>query len=80
MALLIWNVSSEVNVGRIRGLGELAFRLAGILGVLYICVIIDFLDQEKSSSISQLIKGKSSDLQNLLKYFNEATTSVSNVL
>ena len=80
MALLIWNVSSEVNVGRIRGLGELAFRLAGILGVLYICVIIDFLDQENSSSISQLIKGKSSDLQKLLKYFNEATTSVPNVL
>ena len=80
MALLIWNDSSEVNVGRIRGLGELAFRLAGILGVLYICVIIDFLDQENSSSISQLIKGKSSNLQKLLKYFNEATTSVSNVL
>ena len=33
----------------------------------------------KSSSICQLIKGKSRDLQKLLKYFNETITSLSNV-
>ena len=33
-------------------------------------------DHDKLSSISQLIKDKSRDLQKLLKYFNGITTSV----
>ena len=33
-----------------------------------------------SSSILQLIKGKSKDLQKLLKFFNEPTTSAFNII
>ena len=39
-----------------------------------------YLDHYKSISISQLINGKSRDLQKLRKYFNRTTTSASNVL
>ena len=38
-------------------------------------VILQFLSHLKSSSISQLINGKSRDLQKLLKYFRGTTTS-----
>ena len=41
-------------------------RFAGTVGVLDISDIIQYLDHDKSSSISQLIKGKSRDLQKLL--------------
>ena len=41
--------------------------------VLDVPDFIEPLDHKKSSSISQLIKGKSRDLQELLKYFNETT-------
>ena len=40
----------------------------------------NIFDHGKSTSISQLIKGKWRNLQKLLKYFNETTTSTSNVL
>ena len=52
----------------------------GLILSFNISHIIQFFDLGKSSSISHLINGKSKDLQNLLKYFNVATTSVSNVL
>ena len=42
--------------------------------------MIQYLDHDKSSSFSQLIKGKPRGLQKLLKYFNRATTSASNIL
>ena len=54
--------------------------LQDILGVIDISDITHYLDQDKSSSISQLINGKLRDLQKLLKYFNETTTSTSNIL
>ena len=38
------------------------------------------LTQDKSISISQLISGKSRDLQKLVKYFNGTATSAFNVL
>ena len=37
-------------------------------------------DNEKTSSISQLLNGKSINIKNLVKYFNETTTSTSSVL
>ena len=37
-------------------------------------------DHAELSSVSQLIKGKSGNLQKLLKYFNEITTFVFNAL
>ena len=45
--------------------------LAGTSGELYICDIIKFLDHVISSSVSQLIKDKSRDIQKLLKYLME---------
>ena len=50
------------------------------LNVLDISDITQFFAHLKLSSISQLINGKSRDLQKLLKYFNGATTSASNIL
>ena len=67
--------SSVVCVGTIRGLGGLACKLS----LLYISDIIQFLDHKISSSTSQLIKGKSRNLQKLLMDFN-GTTIVSNAL
>ena len=59
--------------------GELAFWLASNAGVFDISDIRECFDHEKSSSISQLINGKLRDLQKLLKYFNETTTSAFNL-
>ena len=55
-------------------------RLATTAAVLDISEIIHSFEYYESSSISQLIKGKSRNLQKLLKYFNGTTGSVSNVL
>ena len=41
------------------------------LGVIDISYSIDFCDNDKSSSISELINSKSRNLQKLLKYFNK---------
>ena len=60
------------------GVLEFGFPASG--AVLDISDIIYFFVHLKSSSISQLIKCKSRNLQKLLKYFNRATTSVSNLL
>ena len=54
--------------------------LVGTAGGLDISNIMQYLDHDKSSSISQLIKSKSRGLQKLLKYFNRTTTSASNIL
>ena len=54
--------------------------LVGTAGGLDISNIMQCLDHDKSSSISQLIKSKSRGLQKLLKYFNRTTTSASNIL
>ena len=54
--------------------------IAATAGVLDISDIIRYLEHDKLSSISQLIKGKSKDIQKLLKFFNGTTTSASNIL
>ena len=46
--------------------GGLAFGLSAIVGVIDISYIIHSFDHDKSNSISQLINGKSRDLQKLL--------------
>ena len=72
----MWNVAPVVYVDSMARTG----RLAGTAGILDISDIIQHLDHDKSSSISQLIKGKLRDLQKLLKKFNRITTSASNIL
>ena len=62
MILFIWNNAEVVNVGEIRGLGRLTFGLAGASEVQCISDIIHFLNLDKSSSISQLIKIESNNL------------------
>ena len=62
------------------GIGRFALGLPAIAGVTDISDIIHSFDHGKSSSISQLINKKSRDLQKVLKYFNETTTSASNIL
>ena len=42
--------------------------------------ITQYFDKVKSSSISQLIKSKPRDLQELLKYLSRITTSASSLL
>ena len=49
---------------------DFAFELAVTEDVFDISEIAQFFDHDKSGSISQLTKGKSRDLQKLLKYFN----------
>lgn len=58
------NVASKVNVGGTLSVGGLEPGLAGTSRVLNISDFIHFLDREKWSSTSQLIKGNSGNLQN----------------
>ena len=74
--MFIRNVASVVCVVYTAGTG----RLAGNAGVVDILDVMKFPDHEKPSSISELSKGKSRDIQKLLKYFNGTTSSVSNIL
>ena len=62
------------------GTGRLALGLVGTPGIFYISDITQYLDHDKSSSILQIINGKSRDLQNLRKYFNGTATSTFNLL
>ena len=78
--LFIWNVAPLVCVDGKRSVGGLAVELAGASGVLDISEMAQLFVHDKSSSISQLFKCKSRDFEKLLKYFNGATSSVSNVL
>ena len=70
--MCIWNVAPVVSVAG-------TDRLAGSARVFDISGIMQYLGHDKWSSISQLIKDRLRDLQKLLKYFNETTTSASNI-
>ena len=60
--------------------GGLAFGFLVTAGVIDISDIIHSFDHNKSSSILQLVNGKSRDIQKLLKYLNGTTTSASIIL
>ena len=75
--LLIWN---NALVAALAGTGGLVSGLPANGAVLDISDVMQFFEHDKSSCISQLIYGKWRDLQKLLKYSNETTTSVSNML
>ena len=75
LAQFIWNVALAAHVASLVGLG----RSTATAAVIDILDIMQCLDHDKSSSISQLIISKPRDLQKLLKYFNGTTTSVYNV-
>ena len=75
-ALFIWNVALFVLVATSYSTGSVS---GTALDVLDIWDIIQYLDHDKSCSISRLIKGKLRDLQKLLKYLNAAITSESNL-
>ena len=78
IALFIWNIAEVICVSAAARTGGLALELAVTAGALDISDITQYLDHDKSSSISQLINGKLTDLQKLLKYFNGKTTSAFN--
>ena len=77
LALLIWIISLVVC--------DVTWYLIGLVfGTALYILDISVITHDKSwpwqiSSISQLIKGKSRDLQKLLKYFDGATTSAFNL-
>ena len=75
MPIFVWNFGLVVSTSALAGLGGLAASAI----VLDISEITQFIDHNKSSSILQLIKCKSRDLQKLLRYFDKTTTSVSNL-
>ena len=77
--LFIWNVEAVVIAGTCWA-GGLGSGFPGILGIVDVWDVIHSFGYDKSSYISQLINGKSRDLQKLLEYFNGTTTSASNVL
>ena len=74
LALLFWNVALVVVFVICWVVG-----LATVLDIIDISSITQYLDHDKSSLISQLIKDKSRDLKKLLKCFNGTTTSASNL-
>ena len=74
--LFIWN---DAPVARVASTAEIG-GLAGTAGVLDISDMIQYVDYGKSSSISQLIKARSRDLQKLVKYLNGIATSATNIL
>ena len=73
MALFISNVAPVFSVAS----AKLAHSTSDVLDI---SDITQYFDHVKSSSISQLIKGKTRDLQKLLTYFNGAITSRFNLL
>ena len=74
--LFIWNIVLIVSVAVPACIGGLASGLAATSGVLDLSDIKQSFSHDESSSISQLIKGKSRDLQQLLKYHQETLTFV----
>ena len=62
LVLLIWIVALVVYIAVLAVKGKLARGLAVTLEVLDISDITQSFDHDKSSSISQLIKGKSREL------------------
>ena len=79
LRLFNWNVAPVVCLASLAWTGGLTFGLPAIAGVTNISDFIHFFDHDKSISTSQLINGKSRDLQKLLKYFNGARTSASDI-
>ena len=76
----MWNAEAVVCISATSGAGCLAYGLPSTAGGIDISDIIDSFNYKKSSSVSQLINGKSRDLPKWLKYFNGKTTSASNIL
>ena len=76
LALFTWNVALFAEVATSYLTGSV-FGTA--LDVLDVSDITQYLDCDKSSSISQLIKDKSRALQKLLNYFNGTKTCASNL-
>ena len=74
------NVALFVSVAATAEVSRFASRLFATASALNITDILPFLDNNKSSSTSQLIKGKSRVLKKLLKCFNGITTSLFNEL
>ena len=73
MAFFTWSVATVVSVACL----GLSLPTGAVLNIYD---IRQYFGHLKSSSVSQLIKGKSRDLQKLLKYFNGATTAVFYIL
>ena len=80
LAIFILNVAVVVCITGTSWTSGSASLSPVILGIIGIADIIYSFNHDKSSSISQLINGKSRYLQKLLKYVNGTTTSVSNIL
>ena len=78
--LLVLINASVVHVAGSDGVGVTASGLAATAAVINISYIIRSFYHDKLSSISRLIKGKSGDLQKLIKYFIRSTIYVANVL
>ena len=72
--LFVSNVKSVVDPSGRRAISGLAAGLAETSALFNILNCTISSNRVKSSSISQRIKGKSRDIQQLLKYFNETTT------
>ena len=62
LALFIWNVVPVVCIASTSKSGRLAFGLPATLGAIDISDIIHSFDHDQSSSVSQLINGKSKNL------------------
>ena len=80
LTLLIWSVAERIDDTWASGIGGTEFGLAAIGGVLKICNVMQYFDHDELSSIFEFNKGKSRGFQNLIKFFNWATTSVFIVL
>ena len=76
----IRNIVLVVSTAATSRTGGLASVLTGTADITDIPDITHSLDHDKSSSISQLMTGKSRDLQKLLKYFKGTATSACNIL
>ena len=69
----IWNIAPVVCIAS-TGLSPLSSEVTNISDIIH------SFDNEKSSSISQLINSKSRNFQKLLIHFNGIATSVANAL
>ena len=76
MALLIWNVALVICVATLYSTG---LEFGTTLNGLDTSDIAQFLAHLKSTYISQLIKGKSWDLQTLIKYSDGTANSAFNL-
>ena len=70
MVLFIWNNALVANVAGALAIVGLETGRESISGALNISDYTQSFDHNKSSSISQSIKGNSRDLQTLLTFFN----------